>query len=212
MTESLVSTVITLWDSTTAGGTGTNAGKIIPVSGQGAEQPVRQVTDVVGPLALGTTGSFYRLCRFPVVAIVKELKFITDYAIDTGSANTLVIDFNVAFSDSTDDGTSPTNQTALPTTANTGAVVLPATYTAANKLFGTWTQSSASAAVNTDLTYNGTGSTYDLVTSINTPLWQIFGFSVAPGGMFDILLKVTTGVNTLNTTAPSIGIKLSYAV
>lgn len=211
MAESLKSAVLTNWDSVTAGGTGANAGNVQPTSGLGAQQWPRQVTDYITVLA-GTVNSFYRLCRFPTTAIIKHLQFITDYAIDTGSANTLVIDFNVAFSDSTDDGTAPSNQTALPTTANTGAVTLPATYSSPNKLFGTWTQSSASAAVNTDLTYNGTGANYDLVTGSNTPLWQLFGFSVCPGGMFDILMKVTTGVNTLNTTAPSVMIRLDFNV
>jgi len=211
MAESLVSSVLTAWDSTTAGGTGSNAGKVVPTSGQGAEGGVRMVTDYLTPLT-GAINSFYRLCRFPTIAIIKRMNFITDGAIDTGSANTLVIDFNVAFSDSTDDGTAPSNQTALPTTANTGAIVLPATYTAANKLFGTWTQSSASAAVNTELTFSGSLTNYSLVASCNTPLWQIFGFSVAPGGMFDILMKVTTGVNTINTTPANVMIRLEYCV
>lgn len=200
MAENLDSAVITSLDATPP---------LVPVTGQGAEFVNRVVTDFVKPLT-GAINSTYRMCRFPTNAILKRLIFLTDTAIDTGSANTLVIDFNVAFSDSTQDGTSAANQALLPTTANTGAVTSAATYSSPNKIFGTWTQSSASAAVNTDLTVNGTN--YSLVALMNTPLWQIFGFSQEPNGMFDILLKVTTGVNTINASGVNIGVRLEYAV
>ena len=209
MTESIKSTVITNWDSVTAGGTGATAGVVVPVTGQGVSGVLRRNTDFVLGLTYATN-SLYRLCRFPTVAIVKGFRIMLDGPLDTAGENP-VLAFNVAFSDSTDDGTAPANQANIPTNANTGAVVVPATYTNANQLFGTWTQvNDTTIQLPVDLTNNGSITYYDLVTGCNTPLWQIFGFSVAPGGMFDILIKLTTGATTY--AANSIRVDLDYCI
>jgi hypothetical protein len=181
----------------------------VPTSGQGVEGFLRTNTDYVTGVTYATN-SLYRLCRFPVVAIVKGFRLFLDGPIDSAGENP-VLAINVAFSDSTDDGTAPANQGNIPTTANTGAVVVPATYTAANQIFGTWTQvNDTTIQLPVDLTNNGAIANYDLVTGCNTPLWQIFGFSVAPGGMFDILIKLTTGATTY--AANSIRVDLDYVI
>jgi hypothetical protein len=209
MAETIKSTVITDWDSVTAGGTGAPAGVVQPTEGQGVGGFLRRNTDYVLGLTYATN-SLYRLCRFPTNAIVKGFRIMLDGELDSSGENP-VLAFNVAFSDSTDDGTAVANQGNIPTTANTGAVVVPATYTAANQLFGTWTQvNDTTIQLPVDLTNNGSITYYDLVTGCNTPLWQIFGFSVQPGGMFDILIKLTTGATTY--AASSIRVDLDYCI
>lgn len=210
MAETIKSTVITNWDSVTAGGTGATAGVVTPTEGQGVAGLLRMNTDYVTGVTYATN-SLYRLCRFPVNAIVKDFSIFLDGPLDSAGENP-VLAINVAFSDSTDDGTAVANQGNIPTTANTGTVVVPATYTAANQLFGSWTQvNDTTVQLPVNLTNNGSITYYDLVTGCNTPLWQIFGFSVAPGGMFDILIKLTTGATTAVTTT-SIGVRLDYCV
>jgi hypothetical protein len=210
MAETIKSTVITDWDSVTAGGTGATAGVVLPTEGQGVAGLLRMNTDYVTGVTYATN-SLYRLCRFPVNAIVKDFSLFLDGPLDSAGENP-VLAINVAFSDSTDDGTAVANQGNIPTTANTGAVVVPATYTAANQLFGSWTQvNDTTIQLPVNLTNNGSITYYDLVTGCNTPLWQIFGFSVMPGGMFDILIKLTTGATTAVTTS-SIGVRLSFVI
>jgi hypothetical protein len=210
MAETIKSTVITNWDSVTAGGTGATAGVVTPTEGQGVAGLLRMNTDYVTGVTYATN-SLYRLCRFPVNAIVKDFSLFLDGPLDSAGENP-VLAINVAFSDSTDDGTAVANQGNIPTTANTGTVVVPATYTAANQLFGSWTQvNDTTVQLPVNLTNNGSITYYDLVTGCNTPLWQIFGFSVQPGGMFDILIKLTTGATTAVTTS-SIGVRLSFVI
>jgi len=210
MAETIKSTVITDWDSVTAGGTGATAGVVQPTEGQGVAGLLRMNTDYVTGVTYATN-SLYRLCRFPVNAIVKDFSLFLDGPLDSAGENPILA-INVAFSDSTDDGTAVANQGNIPTTANTGTVVVPATYTAANQLFGSWTQvNDTTIQLPVNLTNNGSITYYDLVTGCNTPLWQIFGFSVMPGGMFDILIKLTTGATTAVTTS-SIGVRLSFVI
>ena len=122
--------------------------------------------------------SIYRMVRIPTTAKVKKVRLLSDVA-TAGSA-----DIEVAYSDSTTDGT---------VQANLGAIVQVSA--ADNKLFA-----SAFSLVAAE----GTNEEPLDVTWLNTftpamscqPLWAALGLSVDPGGMFDIIIRVTTGVTT----------------
>lgn len=170
---------------------------IIPVSaGQGAPGILRVVDDVVAATAVGlqTAKSSYRLCRFPTFAKIKSVLIATDVALDTGS-HALSFDINVAFSDSTLDGTPANVQGLIPTTANNGAVTTLAAYASPNIMFGASNNTSASVKLaRTDVTFNGNLATYSMAVLTTQPLWQAFGFVNGagnpqdPGGYFDLLL------------------------
>lgn len=151
----------------------------------------------------GGTGNTYRLCRFPVVAKIKTVE-VQSTVLDSGATQTLALDFNVAFSDSTGDGTNVNNQGQIPTTAGGGAVTSIATYSSPNKLWGTITQSGSNVGISlTNITFNGTNFTSTTLTNTlvvpykygytNIPLWELFtfvngqGYAAQPDGYFDLL-------------------------
>lgn len=185
-----------------------NAVPPVPVtSGMGAPGRLLSVDDFCACTAVGiaTATSTYRILRFPTWAKPKSLVIATDVAVDTNASPTLAIDINVAFSNDTTDGTPVSLQGLIPTTANTGATTTIASYTAPNKLFGNITPFSSQHTVGyspTDVIFNGNQTTYNLSVLTQQPLWQTFGFIDGrgnpsdPGGMFDILLYVSTGSAT----------------
>lgn len=152
--------------------------------GEGAPGPMRQVSDFVTTVSSDDTTSTYRLCRFPTTAKVKSVKIFSKIA-SAGSG-----DIDVAFSDSTTDGT-PSSLNAL-----TNPVV-QITGPADNQLFGA-AQSLVLAGVNTDFTFKGTY----LPAMQNIPMWNnLVGlgatqFTADPGGFFDIYVKITTTITT----------------
>jgi hypothetical protein len=186
----------------------------------------------VSATGIGTLASTYRLIRFPTNAKIKSLVIATNKALDSHSSSTLAFDLNVVFSDSTIDGTSTALQGMMPTTANTGSVLsVAAAYTATteNKLFGTVTPTSNTAAYGpTDVILNGMGTVYPLIGSttnvwgtlaanpetaygiVNSPLWALFGFTVDPGGMFDLLAYVSTAATT--GVAGQLWARMTYVV
>lgn len=150
------------------------------------------------------TGNVYRLVRFPVAAKIKSVE-TQSTVLDSNSSQTLALDFNLAFSDSTGDGTSTNNQGAIPTTAGAGAVTTVAAYSSPNILWGKITQSGNNAAIaKTDLTYNGSNFTSTTLTNTlvvpykygytSIPIWKLFtfvnaqGYEAAPDGYFDLLV------------------------
>lgn len=149
--------------------------------GEGAQGVLRNVSDFVSPVTGDDTTSTYRLCRIPTSAKVKSVKIYSTIA-SAGSG-----DIDIAFSDSTTDGTPP---------ALAGGVV-QITGPADNKLFGA-AQSLVLAGVNTDFTFKGTFTP----AMQNQPLWKVLvglgatQFSADPGGFFDIFVKITTAVTT----------------
>src|ERR1700682_1631522 len=76
--------------------------------GEGAPGYLWNVNDYVSPVSADDTTSTYRLCRFPTNAKVKKLWIYSTIA--TAGAG----DIDIAFSDSTSDGT----QQSLATLAN----------------------------------------------------------------------------------------------
>ena len=140
--------------------------------GEGGQGFIREVGAYVTSTAGVTTGSTYKMVRIPTNAKVKTVKFSS--AAHGGSA---AFDIDVAYSDSTLDGTAISVQ---------GTIIQIAA--ADNKLFGA-AITAVSAQVHTDETYaNLTNFPYG---SENVPLWSVLGLAIDPGGMFDIVLKST---------------------
>jgi hypothetical protein len=218
--EQIKSTSITNLDSTPI---------IFNTSAQGATGRPVQVDDWAACSAtpLQSTKSFYRIIRFPTGAIVKSVSIATDVGLDSGS-HALVMDFNVAWSDSTVDGTPlafqlgtlglAATEAVIPTTAFDGKTTTTiAAYSSPNKLFGSYTMSSAGNALGpTDIVFNGTNATLAFKTLTSQPMWQYFGYTdgrgnpVDPGGYFDLIAYVSTAAGT--GVAGNIYVKLSYGL
>lgn len=207
---------------------------LAPTAGEGAAGELKSVQDTVTPTAAGmaTIGSIYRLCRFPTYANIMSL--VIDFGIlDTGAA-TATFDINVAFSDSNYDGTNAsftqaggaTAFTALciPQTTSSGLCTSATAYTTPNKLFGSVTVANNAVKLNQQVLFNGAYA----AGTVNGPkvawfgkgplypLWDFFGFvnsqgyPADPGGMFDILLYLSTAANT--GASADIHAKLDYIV
>lgn len=148
--------------------------------GEGAPGHIRISNDSVTPVSADDTTSTYRLCRFPTTAKIKAVYIMS--AIATAGSG----DIDVAFSDSTNDGT----QQSL-----TGIVQV--TGPVDNKLFGA-AQSLVLSSVRTDFTFKGTF----VPSHQNLPIWQVLvnlgatQFTADPGGFFDLYVKITTTITT----------------
>jgi hypothetical protein len=175
-------------------------------AGQGGATRLYEVDDYAACTAGGiaTAGSYYRMVRFPTSAIIKSFVFATDVAVDTSATASLALDFNIAFSDSTIDGTPSNYQALVPTTALGGATTTFASYSSPNKMFGAAVvQPTANAAwAPTDYWLKGITSTFTVLLVTQQPLWQTFGFTAAagqnqnPGGNFDMTAYVATAAGT----------------
>lgn len=189
--------------------------------GSGAPAYLYTVEDYCSPTAsgLGSTGSTYQLVRIPVNAKVKSVNLVIGANLDSNASPALVFDLNLAFSDSTVDGTQATLQAGIPTTANTGAITTVASYTSPNIIFGQTTGTQAKTTLvksKVDFVFNGNQTNYPISKVIGTELWSIFGFtnpySVAqdPGGFFDLLAYVSTGAAT--GVAGTLAAQVTYVV
>lgn len=167
---------------------------VMPNSGQGAPGVLRSVNGHVAATTGVTAPSTYRLCRIPTNACIKHV-ILRNAALSTSTA----ADFDVAFSDSTTDGTPASLQGTIPQVS-----------AADNKLFGSALSLAAASSPTTDITFSGTFTT----DHQNIPLWQVLnalgtlGWTVDPGGFFDILVKTTTTV----TAGGDISIEVQYVV
>jgi hypothetical protein len=191
-----LSTSITALDATPLG---------LVSAGLGAKDKLYSIKDYASPTAVGlqTVGSYYRLVRIPTNAIINELFFFTDRALDSNAANTLAFVMGVAFSDCPGfDGTQPYQLGQIPTTANNGTVTTFATFASPNNLFGTITAANmghTAAYFSPNLLFNGgnTAGPYTWTAILGNPLWNLFGFTDGrglpdnPGGMFDIYAYVS---------------------
>jgi len=155
--------------------------------GEGAPGYEKVLTDFTSPVSADDTTSTYRMCRFPSNAKVKDLKIYSAIA-TAGSA-----DIDVAFSDSTTDGT----QAAL-----AGGIVQLAG-PVDNKLFGAAKSLVATVAAG-PIIANAFQGTFTPAMQ-NIPMWQNLvtlgatQFTSDPGGYFDILVRITTAVTTGGT-------------
>lgn len=176
---------------------------VVATAGEGLPGAIKGATDTVSPTSAVAQWSTYRLARFPTNAKVKHVwGYVT--GVDTTTGTTAVaatLDFNVAFSDSTTDGTPATLQGAIPSNKNDGTAFLfngttgySTSYNSTgtgNKLFGSAIAVST-AATTTDLTFKNTFTP----ANRDDDLWNVFGFvnsqSLAqdPGGYFDIFVVV----------------------
>jgi hypothetical protein len=183
-TEALKSTPITNLDASPP---------VMNSSGQGAPGVLRSVNGHVAATTGVTSGSTYRLVRIPTNACVKHV-LLTNAALSTSTA----ADIDVAFSDSTTDGTPASLQGTIPQIS-----------AADNKLFGAAVAMS-SAQKNQDQTFAGSFTT----DHQNIPLWSVLnslgslGWTSDPGGFFDILVKTTATV----TAGGDISIEVQYVV
>jgi hypothetical protein len=187
--------------------TNLDATPIVPnTAGQGATGRRVEVDDFVTTTATGlqSAGSSYRIVRIPTGAVIKSVTIATDKSADvTASTAVLALDVNLAFSDSTKDGTPANLQGLIPTTANTGGTTTLASYSSPNKIFGTVKAVVTPAVIGpTEYVFNGIGTTYNFLGLTQQPLWQTFGFTdgrgspADPGGYFDLLVYVLTAATT----------------
>lgn len=148
----------------------TNLNASPPVSnttGEGAGGVLLSVTDTLTATTGKTAGSQYRLVRFPTGAKVKHVFLNLD-----GSVTTFTADILIAFSNSAVDGTLSSNQGTIPQIAS-----------ANNNLFG----------ASVDLHAVTTPTDYVAAmggANRNKPMWKVLGYSVNPGGFFDLMLNL----------------------
>lgn len=153
-------------------------------SGEGGAGHVRSISDSVTAATAVTLGSTYRLCRFPSNSKVKHVWIGVDATVTTFTA-----DINVAWSDSTVDGTPPAYQGTIPQIT-----------AADNKLFGAAVDLKTAGIVDYAKTM--------VAAKRNQPMWQALGYTTDPGGNFDILLKTTA----TNSGAPVVYAEVEYVV
>jgi hypothetical protein len=188
--------------------------------GSGAAAYQYTLDDTVAATAAGltATASTYRLCRIPANAKVKGVILAVSTGLDTNASPTLAFDCNLAFSDSTTDGTPAALQGLIPTSANTGATTTVASYSSPNIIFGTTTGTQAKTTfvkAPSDILFAGVGSNY-AITFPQTELWSLFGFTnpygVAgdSGGFFDLLLYTSIGAAT--SAAGTIYARINFVV
>lgn len=152
-------------------------------TGEGDDGMMRCVNGHVASTTGVTSPSTYRLVRIPTNAKIKQV-WISNAAWSTSAA----ADVDVAFSDSTVDGT----QQSL-----AGGIVQLAG-PVDNKLFGSAYSLVSAQLEPIEITRSNTFTT----DMMNIPLWQVLvnlgatQFSSDPGGFFDIVLKTTTTVTT----------------
>lgn len=203
MAENLLSGAITLLDATPIQ---------MPSAGEGAPGMRRVQFDQVASTTALAVNSSYRMSRFPVEAKVKRVWLYTK-GVDSNVAATAKFDVNVAFSDSTTDGTPPALQAQIPTSALTGATTSLASYASPNKLFGSAVPVLNSGAFQMiDVTFK---NTY-LPENQLVPLWSYLGFvnnagqAQSPGGNFDILLVVNAGAATV--AAGDLAVEVDFVI
>jgi hypothetical protein len=168
--------------------TNLDANPVVPMTiGEGAPGFLTVINGSVSPVSADDTASRYRMLRFPTNAKVKDLK-LWSTILTAGAA-----DIDIAFSDSTTDGT--------PAALQGGIVQI--TGPVDNKLFGaakTLFVASATFPLITTVTdpFQGTFT----APMMDIPMWQNLvtlgatQFSADPGGFFDIFVRVTTAITT----------------
>lgn len=161
-------------------------------TGEGAQGVLRCVTDSVAGGSGDSSTSIYRIVRIPTNAKIKRV-ILNAAAVSAGAG-----DIDVAFSDAPD---LPAGMQAL------AGTVVQITGPADNKLFGA--AATLIAQTQVDKTFSNTFTP----AMQNTPLWQVLvnlgctqfnspaGVPQDPGGFFDLVIKLTTGITTGGTIA-----------
>tara|TARA_R110000868_G_scaffold24342_2_gene96268 strand:+ start:567 stop:1109 length:543 start_codon:yes stop_codon:yes gene_type:complete len=149
---------------------------VIGSTGQNAVGNLRVVTGSVTAVSADDTSSVYKMVRVPTTAKIKKVEIMS--RIQTAGSG----DINVAYSNSTTDGTQPDNQ---------GDIIQISA--ANNKMFGA-AQSLVLAGAPTDFTFKN--ATNFPQADRELPLWEALGLTSDPGGFFDIQINITTAVTT----------------
>lgn len=174
--EALKSTSITNLDASPV---------IANTAGEGAAAHVLVQSEYVTVSAAASVGSTYRLIRVPTTAKIKQLNLESE-AMGAGAIN-----LSVYYSDSTTDGTSPSNQ----------GLIVPTT---GDQFFAS--DINLASAVNGTQVTNESGN--NPVSNRNLPLWQALGLTSDPGGFFDIVAVVHT--TAITTGAAKLGLRALY--
>lgn len=182
---------------------------IINTTGEGAPGALMSQSDTVTTTTSGGVGSTYRMARIPTTAKIKHVfAYVGD--VDSNAIATWKGDFNMAFSDATNDGTPPSLQGLIPTSSNNGTTTTVASYSSPNILFGQITAANSGAVTYKEITFNGTFTP----ANANDDLWDVFGFAnnqgvpQDPGGFFDLLVYVSTAAATAH--AGVLGVEIEY--
>ncbi len=160
------------------------------------------------------TSSTYKMVRVPSNAKIKTVLMESAIA---GAGNA---DLNIVWSDSASDGTSATNQGTVPQISSANNKLFgsalsmvaigrsSATYTLCDLTYANTTNFPQGLGANAAITaaiaagFSGypTSGTALTTESANTPLWQMLGLGSVnagdPGGWFDFVFYITTGVTT----------------
>jgi len=169
-----------------------------------------------------------RQSRFPMAAKVKHV-YIYTKGLDSNASATLTVDINVAFSDSTTDGTQAAAQGQIPQSSLDGAITTLTSYSSANKLFGSgYAVANSGAEKYTEVTYS---NTYTPALALQ-PMWAVLGGTGAssaapytagggfaqqstgnkdaPPGFWDVLV-VVAATGATNATG-NIGTEVDYVM
>lgn len=155
--------------------------------GRGAPGRLINHSDFVAATSggLASTASTYKMVRLPVDCILKSIELYTKSGLDSSTG--LQVDLGAYYSDSTIDGTAPSNQ----------GVLISANCFVAAQNFG----------------QSGAGSKIDGLSNLdaslrNSRLWEALGLSANPGGYIDVVLAVHTAASG-TASAGNIGINVS---
>jgi hypothetical protein len=164
--------------------------------GEGGAGPKQTISDFVAATSGDSIGSIYRFCRVPTNAKIKRVR-LSSLVTGAGAG-----DIDIAYSDSLTDGTNPILQAA-----SSGIVQISA---ADNKIFG------SAVTLTTPIKYQDqTFANIWTIQNSNQPLWAalinlgVTQFSSDPGGKFDFVIKLTTGISVASGT---IGLEVGYVV
>lgn len=212
MAENLKSTPITNLDATPV---------IVATSGEGAPGYMKALSDNVSPTTSNAIWSTYRLARFPTNAKVKHVWSYMTGLESNATTGAGIYDYNVAFSDSTVDGTPAAYVGYIPSSKldgtayemrTTGYSTSYQSTGTANKMFGASIAQVNSTAQNLEMTFKNTFTP----AFRDDDMWSNLGFTNAqgvaqdPGGFFDIL--VVTAAAPSSAAAGKFGVEIDYVL
>lgn len=198
---------------------------VVATAGEGMIGDLWAESDTIAPTSAIAQFATYRLARFPTDAKVKHVWCYTS-GLEAQTTATASLDINVAFSDSTADGTPVVLQSAIPSNKHDGTALpyqgttgYSTGYTnsgTGNKLFGDALLQGVKGVVKyQEVTFlNTTASVGFFPANREDNLWNVFGFTNAqgtaqdPGGWFDIFVVVAAALTT--AAAGIIGVEVDF--
>lgn len=198
---------------------------VVMTTGEGAIGRLKAQHDVVNPTSAIAQFATYRLSRFPTDSKVKHVWMYTS-GLEAQTTATASLDVNVAFSDSTTDGTPTVLQGTIPSNKHDGTSLsyqgttgYSTGYTnsgTGNKIFGDALLQGVKGIVKyQEITYLNTTATAGFFpANALDNLWDVFGFvnsqgtAQDPGGAFDIFVVVAAALTT--AAAGIIGVEVDF--